>query len=172
MESAVINTMNKSEKAMNAKVQRALRNVQVQLEIKNAEAVLNRASSVVVGTAFNGVTEVSMRVHDRVTWAVLQPVEVVELIHQLAANIGCHINLQARKDFASWRDWRVTEEDKKHLNGHVPFANDLAVHKDKGAILPPAEMQVGMNLERKEHEPVAIKENIDQRSTQSTTATS
>ncbi len=61
-----------------------------------------RARSVIVGTAFGGVSEISMRRMDgTVTFALLQPVEMVELIHQMAASIGCHINLRPRDDFSS-----------------------------------------------------------------------
>jgi hypothetical protein len=50
-----------------------------------------------------------------IMWCIMQPVEVTELIHQLAANIGCHIAVKPRDDFASWREWRVSEAEKKHL---------------------------------------------------------
>jgi hypothetical protein len=65
-------------------------------------------------------------------WCVMQPVEVIELIYQLAANVGCNAQLTPRKDFASWRDWRVSEAEKKHLNGHAPFVNDMALVQNLG----------------------------------------
>ena len=105
----------------------------------------NRARSVSIGTAFGGVAEISMRCNDgRTVWAIMQPVEVLELIHQLAANVGCHINVQPRDDFSSWRSWRVTEDEKKHLNGHPPHPNDMALQNDVGAKLPAPEQQPGM----------------------------
>lgn len=76
-------------------------------------ASLNRARSITVGTCFNGLTEVMMRANDgAVLWAPLQQYEVVELVHQLAANIGCHLVLNPREDFASWRKWN---DEKKHI---------------------------------------------------------
>lgn len=64
------------------------------------QATETRARSVMVGTAFGGSTEISMRLNNGVSvWAILQPVETIELIHQLAANVGCHINVQPREDF-------------------------------------------------------------------------
>jgi hypothetical protein len=76
-----------------------------------AESV-SRGRSISVGTAFGGTTELSMRRADNTTiYVLLQQVEIVELIHQLAANIGCHINLQPRNDFASWRQWKSVVED-------------------------------------------------------------
>lgn len=65
----------------------------------------NRARSVTVGTAMNGVVEILMRTDERYVWAVLSPPEVIELVHQLAASVGCHTLLQPRNDFASWRKW-------------------------------------------------------------------
>ena len=94
---------------------------------------LNRARSITVGTAFGGTTEIGMRCNDgRFVWTLMQPVEAIELIHQLAANVGCHINLAPRRDFSSWRDWRVSEEERLHLNGHPPFPNNMAGHMGVG----------------------------------------
>ena len=74
-----------------------------------------------------------MRTDDgRNIWATLQPVEVTELIHQLAANVGCHIQLTPRDDFASWRNWRITEHQHKHLQGHPAFSNDMEPHMKVG----------------------------------------
>ena len=77
-----------------------------------------RAASVTVGTAFGGTTEVSMRSnYGGYLYSILQPVEVIELIHQLAANVRCHLALKPREDFASWRGWEMTEEDLLHFKG-------------------------------------------------------
>jgi hypothetical protein len=112
-----------------------------------------RARSVTVGTAFGGTSEIMMRRHDgTVVFALLQPVEVVELIHQMAASIGCHMHIQPRKDFSSWRDWKYTEEELTHYRGvqsfpgagHPPHANDMAPHSQVGANLPPPEQQPGL----------------------------
>lgn len=93
-----------------------------------------RARAISVGTAFGGTSEISMRTEDDASiFCFLQPVEVVELIHQLAGNIGCHIHLQPRKDFASWRDWRLTDEEKIHLDGRPHPVNDMAPFNQLGA---------------------------------------
>ena len=156
---------------------------QQRMLIEDLDSQLNRARSVTVGTAFGGVTEVSMRSNNGShLWCILQPVEVIELIHQLAANVGCHINLQPRRDFSSWRDWKYTEEELAHYggkqpepwrtgSGHAPHANDMASHQDKGAVLPPPEMQPGLNFERKQNEPVATKKTVNRRSTKRAAAT-
>jgi hypothetical protein len=131
----------------------------------------NRARSVCVGTAFGGVTEISMRCDDgRTIWALMQPVEAIELIHQLAANVGCHINLQPRRDFSSWRDWKRTEEELAHFRGqqhlpgvgHPPHSNDMAPHNSVGANLPPPELQPGFKFNTEEQQNVvAIEKTVD-----------
>jgi hypothetical protein len=110
----------------------------------NFSANLNRARSVTVGTCFGGTTELMMRGNDgSVLWTPMQPVEVIELIHQLAANVGCHIALKPREDFASWREWKIAP----HMyagNGWPPFVNDMAPHQHIGQNLPAPEQQPGL----------------------------
>jgi hypothetical protein len=111
-----------------------------------------RARSVTVGTSGGGTTEMIMRRMDgTVTWMVLQPVEVIELIHQLAANVGCHIHLQPRRDFSSWRDWKYTPEELAHYRGdqQLPgggYAPHVKAMIDGGysTELPPPEQQPGL----------------------------
>ena len=143
-------------------------------DIANFEADLTRARSVTVGTAFGGTTEISMRASNGSTiWCVMQPVEVIELIHQLAANVGCHINLQPRKDFSSWRDWKYTEEELAHFRGpqvlpgvgHAPHVNDMAPHQEKGQVLPPPEQQPGLKITRSNKDVVATEKTVNGRST-------
>jgi hypothetical protein len=125
-------------------------------ELESFESNLSRARSVTVGTAFGGTTEIMMRGDGgRHMWCIMQPVEVTELIHQLAANIGCHIAVKPRDDFASWREWRVSEAEKKHLNEHAPFPNDMAVFQQLGASgFNQAEAEATMNqwLQQEEYE--------------------
>ena len=105
-----------------------------------------------------------MRGNNSFMWMILQPVEVIELIHQLAANVGCHLHLQPRNDFSSWRNWNYTKEELEHYrmggggliapppspsilqgSGHAPHVNDMAPHADVGAKLPHPEKQPGMS---------------------------
>jgi len=156
----------------------------LQQEVANFSADLNRARSVTVGTAFGGTTEVSMRApNGQHLWCVMQPVEVIELIHQLAANVGCHINLQPRKDFSSWRDWRFSEEELTRQRGiqnalgneWAPHANDMAPHQEKGQVLPPPEQQPGLKIEvpvRSEENVVATKKSANRRNTKRSAKTS
>ena len=91
---------------MNKKTLKKIDALNDEAAVLNTADRLNRARSVTVGTAFGGVTEIMIRGDGKFIWAPLQPTEVVELIHQLAAGIGCHIHIQPRNDFASWREWR------------------------------------------------------------------
>ena len=125
-----------------------------------------RARSVTVGTAFGGTTELTMRRGDgSFTFAIMQPVEVIELIHQLAANVGCHLQLTPRRDFAAWRDWKYTEAELAHYRGVQPLpgvgwpphSNDMAPHMLVGANLPHPEQQPGMpTMENSGDETVAV----------------
>jgi len=82
-----------------------------------------RAQSITVGRAGGTSTEIMLRkTNGDYIFQILHPAEVVELINQLAAGIGCHIHIKPRKDFSSYREWRQLEEDDlSHLNGHAPF---------------------------------------------------
>lgn len=177
--------MNKAEK------RKKLNELLAQQDINNFASELTRARSVTVGTAFGGQTEISMRGHNGSNlWCIMKPVEVIELIHQLAANAGCHIHIKPRDDFSSWREWRVSEAEKKHLNGHAPHVNDMAVFDNVGIVgfdQAAAEATIEHNLAQKEYEyvngaavkaqkkrgvkngnTVATKKTVDKRSTKRT----
>jgi hypothetical protein len=110
-----------------------LEELNIQQQLEERESHLNRARSVTVGTCFGGTTELTMRGDGKHLWCTMQPTEVIELIHQLAANVGCHIAIKPRDDFSSWREWRISEAEKKHLQGHAPFVNDMAVFQRLGS---------------------------------------
>jgi hypothetical protein len=176
---------------MKKEAKKKLEDIYAQQEVGNVSANLCRARSVTVGTCFGGTTELMMRGHDgSVLWSPMQPVEVIELIHQLAANVGCHIHIKPRDDFSSWREWRVSEAEKQHLNGHPPFVNDMAVFQRLGASdfdQAEAERHLLKDLAQKEYEYVnggatrkkelkndqamAIKKTVNKRSVKRTTKT-
>lgn len=146
--SEAIKKIKESENAFEVERVKKLRELQVQMDLENQTSNVNRARSVTVGTAFGGTTEIMMRGDGgRHLWCLMQPVEVVELIHQLAANIGCHLAIKPRNDFSSWRDWKVSEEQKIHYNGHVPFVNDMAPFN-----------QIGANIEKYEQDMKELEE--------------
>lgn len=129
-----------------------LKELEDQRLLRDRIAASTRAMSITVGTAFGGTTEISMRGDaGQSVWCIMQPVEVIELIHQLAANVGCHIALKPRKDFASWRDWRVSEEEQLKMNGWAPFVNDMAPFMQIGRENVNQEMLKQMEAERPVH---------------------
>lgn len=161
MESAVkkrktIKQIQVTEDAIAVKHAEKVRELEAKMDLENRESNYNRARSINVGTAFGGTTELMMRGDgSRHLWCLMQPVEVIELIHQLAANVGCHIAIKPRNDFGSWREWRVSEAEKKHLNGHAPFVNDMAVFQRLGAIgfdQQQAELEMENWISQKEYE--------------------
>lgn len=94
--------------------------LQAELDLLDRKADLCRARSYSVGSAFGGSTELNMRSVHGTIWAILQPVETIELIHQLAANVGCHMQLMPRQDFSSWRGWEMSKEELEHYRGLNP----------------------------------------------------
>ena len=136
--------------------------------LANFKTDINRARSISVGNAGGGVSEVSLRkINGDAVYYFLQPVEVIELIHQLAANVGCHINLQPRDDFSSWRSWNPTHSKQPAIdnNGHPPHPNPISEHLEVGAQLPNPEEQPGMKLNRSKQNVVATKKTVNERST-------
>lgn len=176
--------------------------IEMKMQEANRMGDLDRARSYSFGSAFGGSTEISMRTNDgRNIWAILTPVEVVEIIHQLAANVGCHIHLAPREDFASWRDWHNTKEELDHfrdggaalggrasiaLTQHPPQAKalkydgnnqvaDILSHlNEESALLLRDELDTKIaQLTHEENEDeVAIKKDIDKRSTKRSRKTS
>jgi hypothetical protein len=170
---------------MDKKSLKKLELIEAEMNLHGRQGDLNRSRSITVGTAFGGVTEVSMRRMDGVSiWTILQPVEVVELIHQLAANIGCHIHVQPRKDFASWRDWKYTEAELSHFSGpgntlgtgHPPYIKGWADNMSTAAQLPVSEQQPGLQpnlmIKENQNETVATQKTVNKRNTKRATKAS
>ena len=161
---------------MNKKEQKKLlEQLELERQLKEIEANQSRAQSLSIGSAGNGCTEISMRATNGASlWGIYQPVEVIEFIHQLAANIGCHIAVAPRNDFSSWREWKQ-EEYMIAGNGFPPFANDLALYSQVGAVLPPPEKQPGMSIKKnssEEKDVVATKKTVNKRNTRRSKKTS
>ena len=141
-------------KKIDPKLEQKLEELRIMLDISNLEAEKNRSRSVTVGTAFGGVTEISMRSKSgQVLWTHLQPVEVIELIHQMSANIGCHIHIVPRKDFASWRGWKESDPQLSSNspnfsplpNGTAPWPQKDTEPNEVATTLPTPEIQAGMS---------------------------
>lgn len=147
-----------------------IQKIHEQMQIQNRVADLNRTRSVVVGNAGGGTTEVGLRASDgRYLYSLLQPVEAIELIHQLAANVGCHLHLVPRQDFSSWREWKVSPEELAHYRGqqhlpgvghppHLSFQSDLNKQNLQHQMPEPSE-QPGVEA-RNELKDESEKENV------------
>jgi len=164
------------------KVNQTLKQLDEQIVIKMKERQLksmaqedSRAQSITIGNAGGGVTEITMRsTTGGSLWNVYQPVEVVELINQLAANIGCHIHIQPREDFSSWRQWKeISDEQRERLNGFPPFSEHMgnSFRLGTGSPLLPSQKNQGrvefkekLELVEKEKEnAVATKKAVNKR---------
>ena len=148
-------------------------------QLQSIEANKTRAQSVNIGTAGGGITEITMRSAAGVfLWNTYQPVEVVELINQLAANIGCHIHIVPRQDFASWRDWKLSPEELAHARGlqslpgvgFAPHSKTLFNEQYTGThsvpLLDPnskLDERKGTKLSQEEEENVATKKAVNKR---------
>ncbi|NDB84777.1 MAG: hypothetical protein EB127_19030 [Alphaproteobacteria bacterium] len=132
--------------------------------IKSLMEVDSRARSVTVGTAFGGVTEIIMRRNDgSMTWCILQPVEVVELIHQLSANIGCHISIRPRNDFSSWRGWNTDNGQETGLLSKSNFSNDKELLSNESTSNEPNLKIENLITEGNKDETVATKKTVNRR---------
>ena len=151
---------------MNEKeLQKEIHRLQKLQQIESIKANETRAQSIAIGTSGGGTTEITMRgVNGTFLWNAYQPVEIIELIHQLSANIGCHLHLIPRQDFGSWRDWKVSPEELAHARGiqHLPgvgfppFVNDMSDHTQTGRPIP-------VEQEVQEKENVATKKAVNKR---------
>lgn len=94
----------------------------------------SRARSVTVGTTFGGSLEISLRGDYYNLWAVLQPVEVVELIEQMASGVGLQVAMRPRQDFASWRGWDLQAEDRYWAGAASPWQIQEVMEHHKNSL--------------------------------------
>jgi len=90
-------------------------------ELANLKANQTRARSFTVGTTTGGIIELGMRGDHASLWYLLQPVEAVEIIQQLAAGAGLEVAIRPRQDFASWRSWDTSLPGSVHWMGAAPW---------------------------------------------------
>lgn len=96
-------------------------------ELASLQQNQTRARSFSIGSATGGIVEVSMRGDFSNLWYLLQPVEAVEIINQLAAAAGIEVAMRPRQDFASWRSWDTSLPPSVHWMGSAPWQlNDEA----------------------------------------------
>jgi hypothetical protein len=104
--------MKKKKQEVKSKIKEKINEIYQENEYANLVQNKNRSRSITVGTAFGGAVEISMRGDYHNLWAILQPVEVVELIEQLSSGVGLQVAMRPKQDFASWRGWNVDIEDR------------------------------------------------------------
>lgn len=104
-----------------SKARQQIHNLYEENELAGLKQIQSRARSISVGTAGGGVIEINMRGDFSNLWYQIQPVEVVELIDQLAASAGLEVAVRPRQDFASWRSWDTTLPACTHWVGAAPY---------------------------------------------------
>lgn len=90
-------------------------------ELAALKGAQSRANSFTVGTTTGGIIELGMRGNTASLWYLLQPVEAIEIIGQLAAATGVEIAMRPRNDFASWRSWDTSLPDDITWLGSAPW---------------------------------------------------
>lgn len=142
-----------------SKIRKKINELYEENEYQNLQANKNRARSFTVGTAFGGIIEVSMRGDYGNLWCLLQPVEAVEFIEQLAAAAGLQVALRPKQDFSTWRGWNVDTENKYWVgSAHWQLGDDdparrraLEATKDNGLLSSPNKINEE-NIEKPESE--------------------
>ena len=109
------------ESAMNKQAKKQIDAHNAELSVSGSAERFTRANSITTGNAGGGAIEICLRANDRHLWILLQPTEIIELIHQLAAGTGCLINIQPRNDFGSWRQWKESSESQIPLTQWAPL---------------------------------------------------
>ena len=104
-----------------SKTRQKIRELYEENEFANLKANQTRARSFTVGTTTGGLIELGMRGDHANLWYLLQPVEAVEIIQQLAASAGLEIAIRPRQDFASWRSWDTSLPGSVHWMGAAPW---------------------------------------------------
>lgn len=122
-----------SSKKKTNKIREKINEIYEENELAGLIASKSRARSVTVGTAFGGIVELSMRGDYYSLWSVLQPVEVIELIEQLASGVGLQIAMRPRQDFASWRGWNIDADDR-YWAGSAPWQMQQVMETHKKSL--------------------------------------
>lgn len=84
----------------------------------------HRGRSLTVGNSYSGVIEVAIRNEFNHMWIIMQPVEAVEIMEQIAAACGIEIAMRPKQNFTSWRSWNIdcdgVESHFNHIKGSSP----------------------------------------------------
>ena len=104
-----------------SKTRQKIHEIYEENELANLKQSQTRARSFTVGTTTGGIIEVGMRGDFANLWYLLQPVEAVEIINQLAAASGLEIAMRPKQDFSTWRGWETSLPSSIHWMGTAPW---------------------------------------------------
>lgn len=104
-----------------SKTRQKIQEIYEQNELASLQQNQTRARSFSIGATTGGIIEISMRGDFSNLWYLLQPVEAVEMINQLAAAAGIEVAMRPRQDFASWRSWDTSLPASVHWMGSAPW---------------------------------------------------
>ena len=104
-----------------SKTRQKIQEIYEQNELAGLQQNQTRARSFTIGTTTGGIIEVSMRGDYSNLWYLLQPVEAIEIINQIAAAAGVEVAMRPRQDFASWRSWDTSLPPSVHWMGTAPW---------------------------------------------------
>ena len=104
-----------------SKVRQRIRDEYEKNELATILANQSRARSITIGQTSGGVIEISMGGDSAHLWYLLNPVEAVEIIEQLAAAAGLEIAKRPKQDFTSWRSWDLDQPGATHWKGAAPW---------------------------------------------------
>jgi hypothetical protein len=129
MEYTIMNDKKLEEMSLEEKVEHyelLMREKDAIYQLMSKESDFSRARSFTVGSGIGGVVDINMRGPDgKSLHHFIQPVEVSELIHTLAATIGCYVALRPREDFTAWRNWTLKPEERELLFNDPAYVAQL-----------------------------------------------
>jgi len=108
-------------KKKESKTRKKIHSIYEENELASLEQNKTRARSLTVGTANGGIVEVALRGDYSNLWFLLQPVEVVEVIEQLAAATGLEVAMRPKQNFSTWRGWDTSLPPSIHWVGSAPW---------------------------------------------------
>lgn len=95
-----------------AQLQKKLLEINVERIAQSTESEIDRARSFYIGKNGTGI-EFGLRGDGRrFLYYIMSENEAIEVVHSIAAAIGCHIALKPREDFAATRPWKLTEKER------------------------------------------------------------
>lgn len=114
--------MNEEKNKRILELEEKLKELELEEHLHNSQSnIKNRARSISIGSCGGGMIEINMRNHYDHMYYIANPVEVVELIGQLAASCGVEVAMRPREDFASWRSWDTNLPSGIEFMGAAPF---------------------------------------------------